>query len=124
MSIADMMEETAKAMAEADPRFQAAKGVATRLNILHEADEVTGGSRNEAYGSPAVNHQNTADAFAWYLNGKYGVDLPLDHDDTCYFNILQKISRSFCDPDHRDNWTDIAGYARNLEMIRENKNAG
>ena len=87
-------------------------------NILHEADALTGGDRNRSYGNPRDNHARTARLWSAYLMGKYGFALVLDADDVCYLNILQKVSRSMCDSEHRDTWTDIAGYARNLEMMR------
>ena len=91
------------------------------MNILEEADQVTGGARNQAYGNPRENHGRTAALWTSYLWGKYPNESKplLDADDVCYMNILQKMSRAMHDPEHRDSWVDIAGYARNLEMMRE-----
>jgi hypothetical protein len=90
------------------------------MNILKDADEITSGSRNKAYGSPLENHTRTSRLWKEYLDAKFGTDIELNADDVCYLNILQKMSRSMHDPNHRDTWLDIAGYARNLEMMREN----
>jgi hypothetical protein len=87
----------------------------SRETILEEAARITSTDRNAAYGSPLENHSSTAVMFAEYLHRKYRVDLPLDYGDVCMFNILQKVSRQANSP-KRDNLTDIAGFARNVEM--------
>lgn len=98
----------------------------TTENILDEANRITSGARNEAYGSPLDNHTTTATLWTEYLLRKYGNCHRLDADDVCMLNILQKISRHANAP-KRDNLVDIAGYARNSEMVdverqrRENK---
>jgi len=91
--------------------------VSERYTILDEAAALVDGARNEAYGHPLDNHAATAAMFAIYLERKYGVSVPLDADDTCWFNILQKCSRDANLP-RRDNLTDVAGYAHNIELVR------
>jgi len=85
-------------------------------NILTDADKVTSGARREHYGKPEDNHDCTAQMMIAYLERAYGVTVPLTAVDVCYFNILQKISR-LANTYHRDGLVDIAGYARNVEMI-------
>jgi hypothetical protein len=87
--------------------------------ILHEALEITSGERNRAYGHPRENHQNTADFWTGYLRRKYGADVPtLTARDVCLMMVLLKVSRD-ANCERRDNLVDIAGYARNIEMIDE-----
>ncbi|HEC65468.1 MAG TPA: hypothetical protein ENI23_09245 [bacterium] len=90
------------------------------LNILEEANDIVHGDRNEAYGHPKDNHNTTAIFFSHFLQRKYGVGTTplLDAEDVCFFNILQKISRS-AESYRRDNLVDIAGYAANVEMIKD-----
>lgn len=82
--------------------------------ILDEAARVTSTDRRQTYGTPAENHARTAALWNAYLNGK----TTLDAHDVCMLNILQKISRERHAPG-RDNLVDIAGYARNIEMLKE-----
>ena len=91
-------------------------------NILEEANNIVHGDRNEAYGHPEDNHTTTAILFSHFLKRKYGKGMGttplLDAEDVCFFNILQKISRA-AESYRRDNLVDIAGYAANIEMIKD-----
>jgi hypothetical protein len=89
------------------------------LTILDEAARVTSTDRNDAYGHPRINHGCTAEMISAYLSRKYGTRIPFDADDVCVANILQKVSRLAHTPRHRDSLVDIAGYARNVEMMGE-----
>ena len=90
-------------------------------NILIEANNIVHGDRNEAYGHPKDNHTTTAILFSHFLKRKYGKGMGttplLDAEDVCFFNILQKISRA-ANSYRRDNLVDIAGFAANIEMIK------
>lgn len=88
------------------------------MTVLDEAANLVHGARADGYGHPLKNHTATAEMFNAYLQRKYGVDLGLNADDICWFNILQKASRDANSPG-RDNLVDVAGYAYNLELIRE-----
>ena len=85
-------------------------------NILADAEDVTSGARRESYGTPEDNHACTAQMMAAYLKRAHGVTVPLTAVDVCYFNILQKVSR-LAIAYQRDGLVDIAGYARNIELI-------
>jgi hypothetical protein len=84
--------------------------------ILEEAAEVTSGSRQRAYGHPRDNHGNTAALWGAYLTRKYGFEGDLTARDVCLMMVLLKVSRDANKPG-RDNLVDMAGYARNAEMI-------
>jgi len=85
------------------------------MNILTEADQATSGDRNRDYGHPLENYGRTATYWNVYLSHHLG---PLTAEDICWLNILQKISREQ-HKSKRDNWTDIAGFARTREMIHD-----
>src|SRR5262245_59973887 len=73
--------------------------------------------RGQDYGHPAVNHDRTARLWNAYLTGRPDTAAPLSAEDVCVLNILQKLARS----QHRmtdDTLVDIAGFARNIELIR------
>lgn len=86
-------------------------------NILEKADEITKGQRKHDYGSAEVNHTRTANLWNTYLTAKYNTSIELTAEDICYLNILQKITRDM-QKAKSDNLVDIAGYARNIEIIR------
>lgn len=93
--------------------------------ILDEAALVTSEARQWSYGTPADNHGRTAALWSAYLG------IPISTRQVCMLNILQKISRDAnkLPPDAseaavresnrslRDNLVDIAGYARNAEIL-------
>ena len=91
-----------------------------RPNILEEANDIVHGDRNTSYGDPSGNHETTAILFSHFLSRKYGKGTTplLNAEDVCIFNILQKISRE-ASSHRRDNLVDIAGYAANIEMIKD-----
>jgi hypothetical protein len=91
--------------------------------VLEEAQRITSGDRHRDYGHPADEHQRIAALWTAYLDGKAcregRIDfVDIDALDVARMMILLKIAR---DVHHakRDNWTDIAGYARCLERIYE-----
>lgn len=78
--------------------------------ILQEAQRIVDGPRREHYGEPKANHGRTAALWSAFLG------VPISMRQVCVLNILQKISRDAHSP-QRDNLTDIAGYARNAELV-------
>jgi hypothetical protein len=88
------------------------------MNILEEAAKVVDGPRQADYGTPIENHKRTADLLTAYLKGKYGFVYVLTPEDVCFLNILQKVSRGI-NGLTRDTLVDIAGYARNIEIIQD-----
>lgn len=84
--------------------------------ILEEATAITDRDRPGAYASPLVNHTRTAEFWSTYLG------VPVTAEQVCFMNILQKISRSM----HtitRDSLVDIAGFARNVEKVQDEREA-
>lgn len=89
------------------------------LRTLTEAqDAIT--ERGKAYGHPLENHSATAEMWSSYLQRRYGVSLPLDAEDVCLLNILQKVSREAHQRKH-DNRVDMAGFAANIEMAQQER---
>lgn len=84
--------------------------------VLEEAARLVDGDRQQAYGHPADNHACTAAMWNAYLARRGHPDL--DGFDVCMLNILQKCSR-LAHTRHRDGLVDIAGFARNAEMVDE-----
>ena len=80
--------------------------------ILDTAKRVTAQDRGLDYGHPSINHKRTANFWSTYL------DRDITPEDVCMMNILQKVSRGM-NTLTEDTLVDIAGYARNIEMISE-----
>ena len=74
--------------------------------------------RGAEYGPPSENHARTVRLWNAYLASRPNV--PLNTTDVCFLNILQKIARSLSDAGPSpDTLLDIAGYAKNIELIRK-----
>ena len=88
-------------------------------SILTEALRVTGGDRQENYGHPLANHQRIADLWNGYLMAKQvnpdgtrvTTQLSIMPTDVVSMMILLKVAREL-HTSKRDNFTDLAGYAR------------
>jgi len=89
------------------------------MTILEDADDVTTNGRRSSYGHPLDNHGCTARLWAAYIERRFGKHLDITSLDVCYLMVLLKISRLANEPTQRDSLVDIAGYARNAEMILE-----
>lgn len=83
------------------------------MNILHEADRLTSGDRQKAYGHPLHDYQRTAKLWSAIL----GVEVSALQAQLCMCAV--KISRLCNSPDHIDSLTDLAGYARTYQMSLE-----
>lgn len=74
-------------------------------DILEEALRITRGDRQAQYGPPDQDFQRTADMWS-ALKG-----VPFTKQEVAMFMVLLKCSRQMHQK-KRDNWVDIAGYAR------------
>jgi hypothetical protein len=79
------------------------------VNILKEADKITSGARQKAYGSPREGFERTAKMWSAYLG------IPIKWQDVPALQILLKMSR-LAHQEKRDSLVDVAGYARAWEM--------
>jgi len=82
--------------------------------VLEEAAGITTTDRHETYGHPLDNHDRTADFWSTYL------DMEITAEDVCWMMMLVKVSREMHAPS-RDNIVDVCGYARNIEMIQDER---
>lgn len=85
--------------------------------ILDEASKVAGGQREHWYGHPKINCERIADGWRWYLRSKYGIEVPINPEDTQMMMIIVKLAREMHKP-NRDSLVDICGYARCVERTR------
>lgn len=87
-------------------------------SVLDEAAQIVDGPRREAYGHPKVNHGRLAQAWNAYLSDRDLAEKPLTSRDICNMMVLLKVMREAHAP-KRDNLVDIAGWARNAEIVSE-----
>lgn len=80
-------------------------------NILEQALEITGGDRQDAYGSPKENWERTA-KIASAITG-----INLTPEECVKVAIAMKLARLQQTPDHRDSMVDLAGYAWVLSEV-------
>jgi hypothetical protein len=78
-----------------------------RSQILTDAEKLINGDRNNAYGPPSQDFERTAIMWTAYLDGRK----ILEAHDVAAMMALLKLSRLSWQPDNRDSWTDLAGYA-------------
>jgi hypothetical protein len=88
--------------------------MSTQSDLLRDVAEVVAGERNRSYGSPRVNLDDRT-ALLWnaYIRSRAYVDTSnaLNGIDVCMMMILLKMARIAHDPNVKDNYADIAGYA-------------
>lgn len=80
-------------------------------DILEEALRITKGDRNASYGPPDQDFQRTAQMWS-AIKG-----VPFEARDVALFMVALKLSRE-THQRKRDNWVDIAGYARCGSLCR------
>jgi hypothetical protein len=92
-------------------------------DILDEAARITSWDRNIDYGHPKDNHACTAELWNAYLARRTAAGSgSIDAEDVCILNILQKVSRHAWRRT-RDNRVDIAGWARNGQIVDDAERA-
>lgn len=84
-------------------------------SILMEAEDITNGARNKAYGHPLDDYTKTAKMWSGVLAKKLKVDITPEEAMLCMCCV--KISREVNKP-ARDNLVDLAGYANCVDMCR------
>lgn len=90
----------------------------SRSRMLHEAEKLVNGDRNNQYGPPDQDFQRTADLWTIYLDGRRIIEA----HDVAVMMALLKISRLSWKPNHPDSWIDLAGYAAcGYDIITNNK---
>ncbi len=96
-----------------DPPHSTALG--DYANILEEAQAAVYGPRQNDYGHPRDNFQQTADLWNAYFRGDEK-PLVFTPEDIGVAMILVKVSRQSNSP-KRDNLVDIAGYAATVDRV-------
>ena len=90
--------------------------VENKESILQEAQRITDGVKQTEYGESKDNFENIANLWSSYLENK-GIELNITSEDVALMMILFKVSRQQSG-NKRDNFVDIAGYAREGAKIQ------
>jgi hypothetical protein len=99
----------------------------TRETMLNTAKVLTCGDRNKSYGPPHDNLSDCAALWEAYLNTNQrcfrqeGDDwkVKLTSEDVAWMMVLTKMTRSFQDGFHFDNYVDAAAYSAIAGECRE-----
>lgn len=85
-----------------------------RASVLHEAEKLTCGDRNNDYGPPTQDFQRTADllnALGYKRIDAADTVLDILPSDVAIMIAQVKVSRLMHSRGKRDSWVDLAGYA-------------
>lgn len=82
-----------------------------RESVLDDAKECVCHDRADQYGNLENNFAAIADLWSAYLDAATSGGITLSQVDVANMMILLKIARCVSNPNHADNWIDIAGYA-------------
>lgn len=80
-------------------------------SVLEEAQAVTSGDRRRDYDKATPNHERIAKLWNAYLEIRKEPDAQISALDVATMMVLLKVARN-CHTPKRDNFVDMAGYAR------------
>jgi hypothetical protein len=90
-----------------------------RKDLLEKGIAVTCGPRDEEYGSPEVNMQNTANFWNAYFAARFPeCDIDITPEDVAWLNNLQKVSRATSGNAGDDTYTDASVYSAIAGEVR------
>jgi hypothetical protein len=79
-------------------------------SILHEADALINGVKEQEYGHPKKNLNDIANFWSSYLGAKFGRDTAVTATDVCQMMALLKMARSLNGPYKHDTILDEVSY--------------
>lgn len=95
--------------------------VEPRNGILVEAEILVNGQRQQDYGDKLQNFSQIAMLWQGYLAMKLRPVCAITPEDVSMMMILVKMARLAKSPDHEDSLVDIAGYARCMDMLQQER---
>lgn len=102
----------------------AARTVAGKQPMLHQAQELIQGSRQQDYGDKLQNFTQIAMLFQGTLAAKLQPGARITPEDVALLMIQVKVARLAKSPDHADSITDVAGYAGCYSMLQDERALG
>lgn len=93
----------------------------TDKSMLHKAEELITGQRQEDYGDKLQNFSQIAMLFQGILATKIQADVLISPEDVALLMICVKMARLVKSPDHSDSILDIAGYAGCYDKLQRER---
>lgn len=84
-----------------------------RVEVLRTAEKYVSADRNATHGEPEDSFGMIAALWDTYLaqTGRLAYGERITRADVALLMSLQKTARAAVNPEHKDSWIDIAGYA-------------
>lgn len=92
--------------------------------MLHRAQALIQGPRQEDYGDKLQNFSQIAMLWQGYLAPKLQFQSAITPEDVALCMILVKMARLSKSPDHKDSVLDIAGYAGCYDTLQQERHWG
>lgn len=92
--------------------------------MLHKAEELINGQRQQDYGDKLQNFSQIAMLWQGVLATKLKVTAAITPEDVALCMMQVKIARLAKSPDHADSVLDIAGYAGCYDMLQIERKSG
>lgn len=89
--------------------------------MLHRAQALIRGQRQQDYGDKLQNFSQIAMLWQGYLAPKLQFQSAITPEDVALCMILVKMARLSKSPDHKDSVLDIAGYAGCYDSLQEER---
>lgn len=91
------------------------------IPMLHKAEELINGARQEDYGDKLQNFSQIAMLMQGYLAPKLAEGCKITPEDVAMLMICVKMARLAKSPNHVDSIMDIAGYAGCYDKLRSER---
>ena len=88
-------------------------------SILHIADSLINGVKEQEYGHPKKNLNDIAVFWTTYLSAKSGRVIEVSATDVCQLMVLLKMARSLNGPHKADTLIDEAAYVGLIGRLRD-----
>jgi len=97
------------------------KKQATQASMLHRAEDIITGARQNDYGDKLQNFSQIAMLWQGTLATKLAPGNLISAEDVALCMMQVKIARLAKSPDHKDSILDIAGYAGCYDKLQEER---
>ena len=101
-----------------------AKLSTTEIPMLHKAEDLINGQRQQDYGDKLQNFSQIAMLWQGVLGAKLKVTSAITPEDVALCMMQVKIARLAKSPDHADSVLDVAGYAGCYDKLQAERKAG
>lgn len=100
------------------------KKTATKVAMLHQAQDLIQGQRQSDYGDKLTNFSQIAMLWQATLAHKLPPGVRITPEDVAICMMQVKIARLAKSPDHKDSIMDIAGYAGCYSILQDERAVG